>query len=88
MATERKMGGNVAFVQRKRSGGWEVTNRLYGAIGEKSIDFLEKLYRLFFDTSVQTLERRGSNDLILWEHRSFPSVGKSAKVRRCGTAHA
>ena len=44
------MGGNGAFVRRSRSGGWEGTERLYGAVREKSIDFLEKLYRLFSET--------------------------------------
>ena len=47
-----------------------------------------KVYRLFTDTSVHPLGQYGNNDLFVWEHRSFPSVGKSAKVRRCGTAHA
>ena len=27
------MGGDESFVRRKRSGGWEVTNRLYEGIG-------------------------------------------------------
>ena len=40
------MGGNKAFVRRNQSGGWKVTDRLYGAAGEKSIDFFGKLYRL------------------------------------------
>ena len=31
--SERRMGGNESFVRRKRSGGWEVTNRLYEEIG-------------------------------------------------------
>ena len=59
------MGGDGAFVRRKRSGGWEETGvfvryirsggwkgtvRFYGAVGENSIDFLEKLYRLSSDT--------------------------------------
>ena len=44
------MGVIGSFVRRNRSGGWEVTNRLYGAVGENSIDFLEKLYRLSSDT--------------------------------------
>ena len=55
--TERRMGGNGADVRRIRSGewvkwgkGWEETDRLYGAVGEKSIDFLEILYRLFRKT--------------------------------------
>ena len=38
------------LVRRKWGGGWEVTERLYGAVGEKSIDFLKILYRLFSDT--------------------------------------
>ena len=48
--SEWRMGGIGAFVRRNRSGGWEVTNRLYGAVGEKSIDFLKILYRLFRKT--------------------------------------
>ena len=44
------MGRNGSFVRRKRSEGWEVSERLYGAVGENSIDFLEKLYRLSLDT--------------------------------------
>ena len=81
-------GGNGLFIRRHRRRGWEVTDRLYGAVGEKSIDFSPILYRLFTDTSVHPLGQYGNNDLFVWEHRSFPSVGKSAQVRRCGTAHA
>ena len=44
------MGVIGSFVRRNRSGGWEVTNRLYGAVGENSIDFLKILYRLFRKT--------------------------------------
>ena len=36
-------------VRRKRSGEWEVSERLYSTVRENSIDFLEKLYRLFSD---------------------------------------
>ena len=43
-------GGIGAFVRRKRSGGLEVTERLSHAVGEKSIDFLKILYRLFRKT--------------------------------------
>ena len=45
-----KMRGSGAFVRRYRSEGWEVTDRLYGAFGEKSIDFRKILYRLFRKT--------------------------------------
>ena len=48
--SERRMGGNKAFVWRYQSGGWEGTECLYGAVGEKSIDFFGKLYRLFGKT--------------------------------------
>ena len=48
--TERKMGGIGAFVRRKWGRGWEVTERLFSAVGEKSIDFLKILYRLFRKT--------------------------------------
>ena len=48
--SEQRMLGNGSFVRRNRSGGWEETERLYGAVGEKSIDFWKKLYRLFSDT--------------------------------------
>ena len=44
------MGGIGAFVRRKWGEGWEGTERLYGAVRGKAIDFLEKLYRLFSDT--------------------------------------
>ena len=50
MVTERRMGGDGSFVRRDRSRGWEGTEHLYGAVGENSIDFLEKLYRLSSDT--------------------------------------
>ena len=46
------MGNVVAGNGRKRSGGWEGTERLYGAVGEKSIDFPRTPYRLFPDSSV------------------------------------
>ena len=48
--SEQRMLGNGSFVRRNRSGGWEVTNRLYGAVGENSIDFLKILYRFFRKT--------------------------------------
>ena len=59
------MGGSGAFLRRRWSGGWEVTDhlyegngvggwevtdRLYSAVRENSIDFLKKLYRLFRKT--------------------------------------
>ena len=47
---EHGIGGVGTLVRRERSGGWEVTNRLYGAVGENSIDFLKILYRLFRNT--------------------------------------
>ena len=83
-------------VRGKRNGGWEVSDRLSYAIGEKSIDFRKILYRLFWknsidfpripyrlfpDTSIQTLGLHGSNDLTVWEHRSAHSVEKNANVR-------
>ena len=68
------MGGNGSVVRRKWGEGWEVTERMYGAVGEKSIDFPRIPYRLFPDTSVQTLGRRGSNDLFVWEHRTALNV--------------
>ena len=39
-----------SFVGRDRSGGWKGTDRLNGAVGEKSIVFLKILYRLFRKT--------------------------------------
>ena len=39
-----------SFVRRKRSWGWEDAEWMYGAVGENSIDFLKKLYRLFRKT--------------------------------------
>ena len=75
------MGVIGSFVRRNRSGGWEVTNRLYGAVGENSIDFLKILYRLFSDThrlfsdtSVQPFEQHRSNDLFVWDNRSVPII--------------
>ena len=47
---ERKMGGIGPFVRRNRSGGWKGTELLFSAVGENSIDFFGKLYRLFSDT--------------------------------------
>ncbi len=46
----QKMSEYRSVVRRKRSGGWEGMERMYGAVGENSIDFLEKLYRLSSDT--------------------------------------
>ena len=68
------MGGNGSVVRRKWGEGWEVTERMYGAVGEKSIDFPRIPYRLFLDTSVQPLGHLGSNDLIVWDNRSDPIV--------------
>ena len=64
------LGADRPHVRRERSEGWEVSERLYGAVGEKTIDFLKKLYRLFPDTSIEPLRQYGSNDLIAWENRS------------------
>ena len=44
------MGNDGSVVRRKQSARWEETNRLYGEVGEKSIEFLKKLYRLSSDT--------------------------------------
>ena len=44
------LGADRPLVRRKRSGGWEVTERCSYAVGEKSIDFLKILYRLFWKT--------------------------------------
>ena len=38
----QEMGRNGVIVQYFWSGGWVGTERMYGAVGEKSIDFLEK----------------------------------------------
>ena len=46
----RRIGGIGSFVRRDQNRGWEETDRLHGTVGEKSIDFLEKLYRLSPDT--------------------------------------
>ena len=46
-----KMDEYRSFIPKKRSSGWEGTERLYSAVGENSIDFLKILYRL----SVKTL---------------------------------
>ncbi len=44
------IGGVWSFVRRYRSGEWVVTERLYVAVREKSIDFRKILYRLFRKT--------------------------------------
>ena len=44
------MGGNGSFVRRKQSGIWVGRERMYGAVGENSIDFWKILYRLFRKT--------------------------------------
>ena len=48
--SKKGFGADRPLVRRKRSWGWEGTERLYGAVGEKSIDFLKILYRLFWKT--------------------------------------
>ena len=48
--TERRIVGNESFVRRKWDEGWEGTERLYGAVREKSIDFRKILYRLLEKT--------------------------------------
>ena len=75
------LGADRQLVRRKRSGGWEVSERCSYAVGENSIDFFGILYRLFPDTSVGPLGRHGSSDLFVWEQRSVPSEEKSANVR-------
>ena len=47
---EQRMGCDGALVRRKWGEGWEGTERLYGAVREKSIDFRKILYRLSEDT--------------------------------------
>lgn len=39
---------------------------------KNSIDFLRIPYRLFHETSEQTLGQHRSNDLLVWENRSVP----------------
>ena len=73
------MGDNSAFIRKKRSNGWEVTNRLYGAVRENSIDFSRIPYRLFPNTSVHPLGQHGSNDLIALEER-FVRMGQLLRV--------
>ena len=46
------LGADRPLVRRERSEGREVSDRLYGPVGEKSIDFLGKLYRLFGENSI------------------------------------
>ena len=45
-----RMGGCRSVVPWQRSGGWVGTERMYGAVGENSIDFLKILYRLSENT--------------------------------------
>ena len=80
----QKMGGCGSVVPWKWNGGWEVTDRLYGAVGENSIDFPRIPYRLFPDTSVQPFGQHSCNDLNVWDNRTVSSVENGAKVRRCG----
>ena len=84
--SERRIGGGRLVVPWQRSGGWEVSERMYGAVGENSIEFLKILYRLFPDTSVQPLGQHRSNDWFVREERCISSVEKSASVRRRGSA--
>ena len=49
--------------------------------GKYSIDFLGILYRLFPDTSIQTLEQHGGYAPFVWENRSVSSEEKSVNVR-------
>ena len=42
----QEMGGYGVIVRYFWCGGWVGTERMYGADGEKSIDFLKILYRL------------------------------------------
>ncbi len=55
---------------------------MYGAVGEKSLDFRKILYRLFSDTSVQPLAQQVSNDLFVWVNRSVPIVQSLRFLRR------
>ena len=64
------MEGDGLFVRRNRSGRWEGTEHLYGAVREKSIDFSRIPYRLFSDTSVHPLGQHRSYDLFVCEKRS------------------
>ncbi len=57
----QKMSEYRSVVRRKRSGGWEGMERMYGAVGENSIDFPRIPYRLFPDTSVEPLGQHESN---------------------------
>ena len=66
------LGADRPFVGRERSEGWEVSERLYGAIGEKSIDFRKILYRLSGKTLQTFLEY--SIDFLEKLYRLFPDT--------------
>ena len=76
------MGNVVAGNGRKWSGGWEVTNRLYSAVGENSIDFFGKLYRL----SGKTLKTFLGNPIDFFPMPPYiPSDNVEATIRLYGT---
>ena len=57
----------------------EVTNRLYGAVRENSIDFSQ---------IPPYIGQRGSNDLFAWELRSVPNVQLLRVLGRKGRERA
>ena len=64
------MGGNGSFVWYRQRKLYRLSENTLLTFSENSIDFLEKLYRLSSDTSVQTLGQHGKNDLIVWVQHS------------------
>ena len=70
LLTEHRIGDNSAYIRRKRGGGWEEADRLYGVVREKSIGYPRKVYRHFSDRTVQTIRYLTPNVL-------FPSYKRS-----------
>ena len=75
------MEGVGSLVRRYRNGGWEVSERLYGAVGEKSIDFRKKLYRLFRKTLLTFPRQLRTNARTAWEQR-FDRIGEPLRFHR------
>ena len=56
--------------------------RLFGGVWEKSIEYFQKVYRVFSDRTIQTLRFLPSSALIVWEERGNGSGAVGVKVGR------
>ena len=79
--TEQGMGNDGAGNGRMRNGCTNGAERMFGLVGEKSIDFSRIPYRLFPDTSVGPLRQHGSNNLIALNER-FDCMGAPLRSHR------